>query len=163
MHKRTSGRTGDINSFCTYRAFGEISNQLMNSPKAKAEEKAKKDAADKAAREEALAKVELPKATKKDPSIEKQIAAAYKAAYPDNTVLTVLLQSTGWSTERSSFGVITGRNIQAVVANRQKSGDCELHSEAWLQESRGRSFAGPLQPRGAGSQEKTDILCANVK
>ena len=108
------------------------------------------------------AKVELPKADKKDAALEKQIAAAYKAAYPANTVLMVLLQQKSWSTERSDYGVITNRNYQAIVVNKHPDGTCQLHNELWMQEYIGGRFKGPLMQRGAGSQELKPILCEKV-
>jgi hypothetical protein len=118
--------------------------------------------AEKAARDAEAAKVELPTAEKRDKKLEKQIAAAYKAEYPDNTVLMVLLQSKGWDTERSDYGVVTNRNIQAIVVNKQPDGSCQLHNEMWMQEYIGGRFKGPLSQRGAGSQRLTPILCEKV-
>ena len=117
-----------------------------------------------------------PKAGKKDPALEKAIAAAYKEGYPDDKVkvLKVIIVSTGWSTERASTGIITGRTIQAVVVNQQKGNElaqtwgepsgsyCELHSEAWQQEHNGKKFAGKINAYGSGSLSKSGILCAKV-
>lgn len=125
-------------------------------------EKAIKDKAEREAALAAAQKVELPKADKKDAALEKQIAAAYKAAYPDNTVLLVLLQAKNWSTERDNWGTITNRNFQAIVVNKHPDGTCELHNELWMQEYIGNSFKGPLLQRGAGSQQLTQILCEKV-
>lgn len=148
--------------WCTQRGYLEIRDLLQNDPERQRLAKEKEAAAAKAAALAEAAKVELPKAEKRDKTVEKQIAAAYKAAYPDNTVLMVLLQSKRWETERSDWGVITNRNFQAIVVNKQPDGTCQLHNEMWMQEYVGGRFKGPLSQRGAGSQRLTPILCEKV-
>jgi hypothetical protein len=117
---------------------------------------------EKAAYDARVAKTELPKAVKKDAAIEKQVAAAYKASYPDNAILMVILQSTDWTTERNNLGAVTNRTFQAIVVNKQKDGSCQLHNEAWSQEYIGNKFTGNLSQRGAGSQTLSGILCEKV-
>jgi hypothetical protein len=118
--------------------------------------------AEKAKKAAELAKVELPKAAKKDGALEKQIAAAYKSSYPDNKILGVVLLQKDWSPERTNLGVITNRNIQAIVVNKHQDGTCEMHNELWSQEYIGGKFKGKLSQRGAGSQELREILCEKV-
>ena len=153
-------------NLCNRDAVFAIFNQLLNDPVLKKkiddEANAKKAADDKAAYEAKIAKVELPKPEKKDAAIEKQIAAAYKEAYPDNVILMVILQSKDWTTERSNYGVITNRTFQAIVVNKHKDGTCQLHNEAWSQEYIGNKFTGKLSQRGAGSQSLSGILCEKV-
>ncbi len=123
-----------------------------------------------------IAAEEMPKAAKRDPGLEKAIAKAYQEAYPDDKVkvLKVIIVSADWTTDRSSLGIITGRHIQAVVVNQQKGNEmattwgepsgsyCELHSEAWEQEYKGKKFAGKITAAGAGSLSKPGILCAKA-
>jgi hypothetical protein len=157
--------------FCTQSAWWAISNDLNNvAQAAEAEEAKKKKAAEeKAAKLAETAKVELPKPARKDATVEKQVAAAYKKDYPDNQVLKVIVVG-DWITDRNDFGAVTGRHIQVVVVNEQKDQVmierwgtngryCELHSEAWEQEYRGGKFVGPLSAAGAGSMSKEGILC----
>ncbi len=130
-------------------------------------------------RDRELAKIaaeEMPQAAKRDPGLEKAIAKAYMEGYPDDKVkvLKVLILSTDWSTDRSSVGIITGRHIQAVVVTQHTGNDmakawgepsgsyCELHSEAWEQEYIGKKFAAKMTPAGAGSLQKSGILCAKA-
>jgi hypothetical protein len=163
LKKGNAGMTRE--ELCAESSFLRLGDQILNmrSQKEQAAARAKQEAAERAAKEAQLAKVELPTAVRRDPALEKQIAAAYKEAYPENKVLKVIIISKGWETERSGYGVITNRNIQAVVVNQQPGDYCQLHNELWMQEHDGRRFAGKLQQRGAGSQELTQILCSKAK
>ena len=104
----------------------------------------------------------MPKSEKKNPAVEKQIAAAYKSAYPDNAVLGVVMQSKDWYIERSNFGIITNRYIQAIVLFKEKSGQCGMHNEAWTQQYIKGKFTGAVGQRGAGSQRISGVLCEKI-
>ena len=155
-------RTSSVRDIWSGPTIASLRQDLNNDPVAKEKVKKAKEEAAEQARMAALAKVELPKSEKKNPTVEKQITTAYKSAYPDNTVLLVIMQSKDWSTERSNFGIITNRNIQAIVVNKDKAGKCWLHNEAWTQEYMKGKFTGPLGQRGAGSQNISGILCDKI-
>ncbi len=150
------------NREAVFAIFDQIGNDPVRRKKIDDDAKAKKVADEKAAYEAQIAKVELPKTVKKDAALEKLIAAAYHDAYPDNAILMVIMQSKDWTTERSNYGVVTNRTVQAIVVNKQKDGSCQLHNEAWSQEYIGNKFTGKLGQRGAGSQTLSGILCEKV-
>lgn len=159
----------DPPGFCSYRAFGEISNDLLqaaykkdqDAAQAKAEiERKAKDAADSAQK---AATIELPKAEKHDAALEKAVAAALVRDYPGNKVLKVILGSSSDDFEKDAFGRITGRDLDATVVNKHPDGKCELHGELWMQRGNGKSFSGPLSARGAGSLHQDEILCSRVE
>lgn len=64
--------------------------------------------------------------------------------------------------EKDAFGRVNGRDLDATVVDKQPDGKCQLHNEYWLQHGNGRSFAGPLSARGAGSMNVKEIPCSNV-
>jgi hypothetical protein len=109
-------------------------------------------------------KAEMPKADKKDATIESMVNQAFKKEYPDAKILKTLIVGS-WVTERDAFNKTIGRSIQVVVVNQPKDEKeiCEVFSEAWYQEAKGAGFAGPLSERGAGSLSRSDILCSKVK
>jgi hypothetical protein len=112
-------------------------------------------------RKAAAEKAELPKAAKRDPALEKSISATYMKEFPKAKILKVILIA-DWSTERNNYGTVIARNIQAAVVNRQ--GDvCEIYNELWQQEFIKGKFSGPMLERGAGSLERTEIVCSKVK
>jgi hypothetical protein len=47
----------------------------------------------------------------------------------------------------------------------QQKGDelCEIYNELWQQEYIGGAFKGPMSERGAGSLQRTPIVCAKTK
>jgi hypothetical protein len=107
---------------------------------------------------------ELPKVGKKDAGIESAIAATFKANFPDARFIKVILISSDWSTDRNDYGVVVGRYRQAAVIDQQKGDDlCEIYSEAWEQEYLGGAFKGPMHEGGAGSLERTPIVCSKTK
>ena len=154
-----------INDMCNNRAFSQMGDDQVNA--ARKEAAAKKAEEDKAAadkvRQEKVAQTELPKATRKDAALEKAVAAAYDRDYPGNKVIKVILGN--WSTdyEKDAFGRVTGRDLDATVVNKHPDGKCELHYELWMQQGKGKSFSGPLSARGAGSMQKSEILCSKVE
>ncbi len=160
----------DPPGYCSYRAFGEIYDQLMNVPvmkefkaaKAKqAEEKTAKKAAEEAAK---VAAAEMPKASWKNPAIEKMITAAFKRDWTSGEKLLKLFLTgkQGWQIDRNALGIITGRSVYAAAV--YKKGDkCTVHSTYWVQQHDGNGFSGPLEEHGAGAEENANILCAKVK
>jgi hypothetical protein len=127
----------------------------------------KKALADKAAAEERKAnaeKAELPKAAKKDASLEKAITTTFKKAFPDAKVIRVIIIDKDWATERNNFGTIIGRNIQAAVIEQQKGEElCEIYNELWFEEYIGGHFKSSVDERGAGSLQRTPIVCSKAK
>ncbi len=120
---------------------------------------ADKKAAD--ARKANADKAEVPKPSKKDATIEGMVKTTYAKAFPAAKVLSVVIVSNDWSTERNDLGTVIGRNIQVAVVNQQKD-ECEIYSELWNQEYIGGAFKGPLTERGAGSLTRTPITCSKV-
>jgi hypothetical protein len=120
-----------------------------------------KDAAKAAEAKAKMATTEVPKADQRNPTLEKAVAAAYAKDYPGKVIKVVLGR---WSDdyEKDAFGRITGRDLYATVVNKQADGTCQLHGELWLQHGKGKSFAGPLSARGAGSVEESPILCSKA-
>lgn len=153
-----------MSDLCNTTAFSDMGDAFAYAQQK--EEFAKKQAADKAAaeqkRQEDVAKVELPKATQHNASLEKAVAAAYGKDYPEGKVLKVILGKWQDDFEKDSFGRVTGRDLDATVVNKQPDGKCQLHNEYWMQHGNGRSFSGPLSARGAGSMTKSEILCSKV-
>lgn len=118
----------------------------------------------KAKRQANAEKAELPKAGKKDPALEKSIAATFKTNWSEARIIKVILISSDWSTDRNGLGVVVGRYLQAAVIEQPKGDDlCEIYSEAWEQEYIGGSFKGPMHEAGAGSLERTPIVCSKTK
>jgi hypothetical protein len=150
---------------CHENVFAGIDEQVINdrNHKKEAEEEAKK----KAERDkEAAAKVaaqEVPKATRHDAKLEKLVSDAYHKDYPEGKVLKVILGDWSDDYEKDAFNRVTGRDLSAVVVNKQPDGKCSLHDEFWLQNGNGKSFSGPLSARGAGSASDTEILCSKVE
>jgi hypothetical protein len=150
----------EATKLCKKEATKEIQKQLATVSRDKVE-------SDKRAKEEAAAlKVrEMPKPNMKDAKLEKAVADAFNKGYADAhwKVMRVILD--GWSDdlEKDAFGRVTGRDLAAVVVKKQPDGKCILHDELWLQHGDGRSYSGPLTPRGAGSWTDTEILCEKVK
>src|SRR6185312_14258917 len=99
----------------------------------------------------------------KDAKLEKLVTAAYHKDYPEGTILKVILGDWSDDYEKDAFGNVTGRDLDATVANKQADGKCYLHNEFWLQYGNGRSFSGPLSARGAGSANDTEILCSKLE
>lgn len=108
-----------------------------------------------------LATTEVPKADQRNPGLEKAVAKAYTKDYPGK-VLKVVLGRWADDFEKDAFGRVNGRDLYATVVNKQPDGTCQLHGELWLQHGKGKSFAGPLSARGAGSVEESPILCTKV-
>lgn len=149
---------------CNNKAFSEMGDAyayaLQKEAFAKQQEAEK--AADEQKRAEATAKVELPKATQHNASLEKAVAAAYAKDYPEGKVIKVILGPWSEDLEKDAFGRVIGHDLQATVVNKQPDGKCQLHDELWMQRGHGKSFSGPFTSRGAGSQSKTEILCSKV-
>jgi hypothetical protein len=116
-----------------------------------------------AAAQSKLEGTELPKADQHNPTLEKAVAKAYAKDYPSGKILKVILGRWADDFEKDAFGRITGRDLYATVVNKQPDGSCQSHGELWLQHGKGKSFAGPLSPRGAGSAEDSGILCTKVE
>src|SRR5690606_25215869 len=106
-------------------------------------------------------KLEPFKPGKKDPALEKLIAAAYAKEYIgnpksnpqarfDTKIIKVVIVADDWTIERDAFKRPVSRYIQAVVIN-ENDGYCEMHSEGWTQDFRGGVARGPLKALGAGS------------
>jgi hypothetical protein len=110
-----------------------------------------------------LEAVEVPKAETHDAKLEKMVQTSYEKNYPGNKVLKVVLGSWSDDYEKDAFGRVTGRDIDATVVNKQADGKCQLHDELWMQRGSGKSFSGPLTPRGAGSMKQTEMLCTKAE
>jgi hypothetical protein len=109
-------------------------------------------------------KAELPKAAKKDAAFEKAVTATFKKAFPDARFIKVIIVSSDWIVDRNNFGTITGRHLQAAVIDQQKGDDlCEIYSEAWEQEFINGRFQSSVSEGGAGSLERTPIVCSKTK
>ena len=157
MHKSMIGQlvdTGDDGArmWCSSQSWDRLVRQRAQAVKDKAAADARKANADKA---------ELPKPSKKDATIEGMVKATYAKAFPSASVLSVVIVSDDWSTERNDYGTVIGRNIQVAVVNQQKD-DCEIYSELWYQEYIGGAVKGPVSERGAGSLTRTPITCSKV-
>lgn len=165
MNKENEHAASDPHGYCIYSAFSQLGDQLdYEKMKQQAAEKDKAAEAQRA--EEAKAKtasVELPKAEMHDAKLEKAVAAAYDRDYPGNKVLKVILGKWSEDYEKDAFGRVTGRDLDATVVNKHPDGVCELHNEFWMQHGNGKSFSGPLSARGAGSMNKTEILCSKAE
>ena len=120
---------------------------------------AKRDADAKAA----LEATQVPKAEMHNATLEKAVADAYHRDYPEGKVLKVVLGNWSDDYEKDAFGRVNGRDLDATVVNKQPDGKCQLHNEYWFQHGNGRSFAGPLSARGAGSMNVKEIPCSNVE
>jgi len=160
--ERTKGIPGRP---CYTDVFAGIDEHVMNdrNHKKAAEEEAKKKAERDEAAAAKVAAQELPKATKHDAKLEKMVSDAYHKDYPEGKVLKVILGDWSDDFEKDAFNRVTGRDLSAVVVNKQPDGKCSLHDEFWLQNGNGRSFSGPLSARGAGSASDTEILCSKVE
>jgi hypothetical protein len=150
---------------CHEDVFGGIDEQVINdrNHKKAAEEEAKQKAERAAQAAGKVAAQELPKATRHDAKLEKMVSDAYHKDYPEGKVLKVILGDWSDDYEKDAFDRVTGRDLSAVVVNKQPDGKCSLHDEFWLQYGNGRSFSGPLSARGAGSASDTEILCSKVE
>jgi hypothetical protein len=137
----------------------EMATNIMKDQLEELTKKEKRAAEDKAK----LEGEELPPANMHDPKLEKAVAAAYAKDYPEGKIIKVILD--GWRDdfEKDAFGRVTGRDLIATVVNKQPDGKCQLHSENWLQHGNGKSFSGPLSARGAGSMQKSEILCSKAE
>ena len=150
---------------CYFNVFGGIWEQVTNdrNDKKAAAEEAKKKAERDAQAAAKVAAQELPKATKHDAKLEKMVSDAYHKDYPEGKVLKVILGEWSDDYEKDAFNRVTGRDLSAIVVNKQPDGKCSLHDELWMQNGNGRSFSGPLSARGAGSASDTEILCSKVE
>jgi hypothetical protein len=149
---------------CADYAWERVQLQMKTVPfekRAQAAEKGQKEL-----RKARAGKAELPKADKRDATIENMVNQAFKKAYPGAKILKTLIVGP-WVNEKDAFSRTIGRNIQVVIVNHPKDEEdkdiCEIFSEAWYQEAKGSGFAGPLSERGAGSLSQTPILCSKVK
>jgi hypothetical protein len=141
-------------SFCTDVATDIMKRQmdrLADDEKRAAEAKAKVEG------------VELPKADQHNAGLEKAVAAAYAKDYPGGKIVTVILGRWSDDYEKDAFGRVTGRDLFATIAAKKPDGTCTIHGELWLQHGKGKSFSGPLSPRGAGSAEDHEILCDKLE
>ncbi len=155
----------DPKGLCFNYAVSEMWEQITNdrNDKKRADEQAKAKEESKAKAAAAVASVELPKADQHSAALESAVAKAYAKDYPSGKVLKVILGRWADELEKDAFGRTTGRDLYATVVNRQPDGSCQIHGELWLQHGKGKSFSGPLSPRGAGSAEDKGILCAKVE
>ena len=159
---------GDPKGFCFGAAFSQIGDQITNDRNDKkreadlAKEKEESKAKAAAAAAAAAASAELPKALMHNAALESAVAKAYAKDYAPGKVLKVILGRWADEYEKDAFGRVTGRDLNATVVNKQPDGSCQMHDELWLQHGKGKSFSGPLSPRGAGSAEDKGILCSKV-
>jgi hypothetical protein len=157
-------RGTEPNKLCYQQAFSGMQSQVSAAAAAKKrdEDVAKAKEAEHAKIAAATAARELPAAKKHDAKLEKAVADAYHRNYPDNKVLKIILFAWSDELEKDAFNRVTGRDLDATVVEKEPDGKCYLHNEFWLQHGSGKSFSGPLSPRGAGSLNKDEILCSKV-
>jgi hypothetical protein len=162
--RQSAGSPGmTINDFCNYQSFTIYWSALENIEREAAEAKknAEKEAAADKARQEKIEKTEVPTGVKKDPALEKAVAAAYHKAYPSNRVIKVILFQDDYL-EKDLLGRIIGKNLGATVVNKHPDGKCELHYQLWLQYGNGAKFSGPFSSRVAASEDQ-EILCSKAE
>jgi hypothetical protein len=154
------GGAGGPRLYCADAAWDKLLEQRAKVAAEKAKADAEKKAADE--RRANAEKAEMPKAAKKDATIEGMVRTAFAKEFTDSKILKIVIVSSEWTNEHDNFNRLIGRNIQVAVVH-QKKDICEVHSEAWYQEYKGGRFTGPLSERGAGSLERYEIACKNVK
>jgi hypothetical protein len=150
----------EATKLCKKEATKEIQKQLatVSRDKVEVDKKAKEEA-------EAVKTRELPKATWKNPGIEKMVSTAFNRDWkPEGqTLMKVILDSEStkdWTVERGPLGQLVSRYIHATAVF--KKGDrCTMHSGNWEQKHNGKGFAGELQEHGMDRDE--ELLCAKVK
>jgi hypothetical protein len=151
----------EVTKLCKKEATKEIQKQLATVSRDKVEH-------DKRVKEEAeaLKTREVPAPGMKDAKLEKMVADAFQKGYGDTKAKVLKIVLDRWvdeDLEKDSLGRVTGHDLSATVVKKLPDGKCYLHYELWLQHGDGRSYSGPLTPRGGGSWVDTEILCSKVK